>query len=234
MKQKRRTLKDAGRQWVEYDLTLRSLQEEQTARMLFRVDPATRLPSSVTVTSPGMKPPTMQFIFSYPEKGPVDVYALGVPRDAKLVDLVPPADLARVIDGIKASAERFGPYFTINVITDAGQPWYQGTPFLVWRKGNRHRFDVGIAEPTAIPPDPPPLNADKTAWWKERCKRLWYVPGEVCDGDTFFWHENRPAGFAPASPSHRLGTSVVAETKVEESEGCSVRRPVGTVTRCLS
>ena len=68
-----------------------------------------------------MKPPTMQFIFSYPEKGPVDVYALGVPRDAKLVDLVPPADLARVIDGIKASAERFGPYFTINVITDARQ-----------------------------------------------------------------------------------------------------------------
>jgi hypothetical protein len=204
VKQKRRTVKDAGRRWVEYELTLRTPEDKQTSRMVFRVDPVTRLPHSLTVTAPGMKPPTMRFLFRYLEDGPVDVYALGVPREAKLVDLVPAVDVARVIDGIKASAERFDSYFAINVMTDAGKPWHQGTPFLVWRKGNRTRYEVGIAEPTTKPLAPPPLNADKRAWWKERCKQLWYIPIEVYDGSTFYWINERPAGADAAFKSNPI------------------------------
>jgi hypothetical protein len=194
VEQKRRTVEEAGRRWVEYELTVRAPEEKQTSRAVFRVDPVTRLPHSLTVTALDTKPPEMRFLFSYLEDGPIDVYALGVPREAKLVDLVPALDVARVMDGIKASAERFDSYFAINVMTDAGKPWHQGTPFLVWRKGNRTRYEVGIAEPTTKPRTPPPLNADKRAWWKQRCKQLWFLPVEVHDGSTYYWINERPAG----------------------------------------
>ena len=49
----------------------------------------------------------MRFVLDYPEEGPADIYALGVPRSAKIVDRVPKPDLARVIDGVKTSRQRF-------------------------------------------------------------------------------------------------------------------------------
>ena len=64
--------------------------------MLFRVDPNTELLSLVRweCDTKGQHIAT-ECRFDYPEKGPADVYDLGVPKTAKLVDRVPTADLAR-------------------------------------------------------------------------------------------------------------------------------------------
>ena len=47
--------------------------------------------------------PRMRFVLDYPEEGPADIYALGVPRSAKVVDRVPKPDCPRA-DGVGAAA----------------------------------------------------------------------------------------------------------------------------------
>ena len=60
---------------------------------------------------------SIEMELSYPETGPIDIYDLGVPRDAKLVDRVPADDIRRVISEIKSSAERFEEHLALNVMS---------------------------------------------------------------------------------------------------------------------
>jgi len=90
------------------------------------------LPSSmsVAVENPGEKMDA-KIRFDYPESGPLDVYALGVPRDVRVVDRIPSGEAQKLIEGMQASLDRFDPYFAIHVITRTGSPWFRGTPMLV-------------------------------------------------------------------------------------------------------
>lgn len=207
VEQERRTVEDGGREWIEYDLTLRPSKEappetdkDLRFQMVFRIDPKIRLPYSVTMTAPdGEEAGGGTLLFQYPEQGPTDVYALGVPPDAKLVDLVPTGELERVVEGIKSSAERFDPYFALNVMGDAEDPWYVGTPFLVWDKGNRYRLEYGIVDPDVPAAEPPAKDTDEAAWWEDRIRKLWFVTVEVSDGERLYNNEATPPGWGDAS-----------------------------------
>ncbi|MGO8751233.1 MAG: hypothetical protein ACLQNE_35245 [Thermoguttaceae bacterium] len=54
-------------------------------RLTFVVDPQTKLPYSVTNNG-------VESFYDFPEKGPADIYDVGVPRDAKIIDFesIPP------------------------------------------------------------------------------------------------------------------------------------------------
>jgi hypothetical protein len=180
LKQSRREVEDEGRTWIEYDLTFRGPGDGST-RLMFRVDPATRLPHSITAIAGDMQVDRMQAIFGYPDEGPEDIYGLGVPRDAKLVDLTPSADVQQLVAAIKRSAEHFGPHRVLNVQAGAEDPWYRGLPHVVWSSHGRWRMEYGIADP-GTPLDPPAPDVDKARWWKERWKTLWHLPHEISDG----------------------------------------------------
>ncbi len=51
----------------------------------FIVDSQTHLPRSMIGRFTG-EPQSMNFEFDYPATGPADIYALGVPKNAKLID----------------------------------------------------------------------------------------------------------------------------------------------------
>lgn len=212
VEQKRRTLEDGGREWIEYDLSLRpsksapaEADKDLRFQMVFRIDPKSRLPYSVTMTAPdGEAAGGETWLFRYPEQGPSDVYALGVPRGAMLVDLVPTGELERVVEGIKSSAEGFDPYFALNVMSDSDAPWYVGTPFLVWDRGTQYRMEYGIVDPDAPAPEPPAKGADETAWWKERSRNLWFVTMEVSDGERLHDNEAIPPRWGEASKQNPL------------------------------
>ena len=64
--------------------------------MLFRVDPETKLLQlSRYETQWEGRTRAFETRFDYPKKGPADVYDLGVPKTAKLVDRVPANDLTQ-------------------------------------------------------------------------------------------------------------------------------------------
>ena len=49
----------------------------------------------------------MALVCSYPEKGPADIYELGVPRDSKVVNLAPPREIETLVDNAIAAEKKF-------------------------------------------------------------------------------------------------------------------------------
>jgi hypothetical protein len=208
VKQERRRVSDQGREWVDYSLSLGS---GGTPRIVFRVDPKTLLPQSMEyfdATSPeaGAKP-QVRFILDYPNDGPSDIYALGVPRSAKIVNRVPPPDLARVVEGVRNSRQRFDSYYAIVAETmDApaigrSDKWWQApTLHQVWSKDDCWRVEQGRrfrdmhAPPFDAPAEPPADVTDKMAWWKNHLKDFDFQPSGVCDGKAIYAPKRAPPG----------------------------------------
>src|SRR5262249_47463011 len=154
--------------------------------LIFRVDPETKLPRSMRVAGNEPKE-TVEFALDYPERGPADIYALGVPQKAKVVDRVPAADLTRCLDGLQAGRQRFESYQALIVESlvqkDNTEQILMLT--LVWRDGKRWRMERGVSKAgwgIAPPKEWPEQNADVTAWLKEYAASLRFVPWIVCDG----------------------------------------------------
>ena len=70
--------------------------------------PKSRLPRFWDIESSGGE--RLRREFDYPESGPADVVAMGVPATARRVDRVPADDLVRVLDGLKTGRNRFDDY----------------------------------------------------------------------------------------------------------------------------
>ena len=81
-----------------------------TVSVVIRVNPETKRPDLVTLTCGKKK---MQATFDYPAEGPADIYALGVPRDARVEDRMPPPDLERIIKIVQQNRRDFGDYLAI-------------------------------------------------------------------------------------------------------------------------
>ena len=81
VQQERRRVVIKNENWTEFDLTLRIHVNDKLLRLLFRVPSGSRLPHSLKWTPLGDKnDQAMEWVFEYPQDGPVDIYALGVPR----------------------------------------------------------------------------------------------------------------------------------------------------------
>ncbi len=80
----------------------------------------------------------------YPETAPPDIYALGVPADARILDMRPPADFKELEGKVETAREAFGPsYYGIvceaRVLEDGS---YQGRKIsVVYKKGTLYRIE---------------------------------------------------------------------------------------------
>jgi hypothetical protein len=199
--QKNRRLREAGRSWTEYQLDLRDDLVDK--RLTLRVDPQSRLVESMTVDSiprgdaPKEKRFEVKYTFDYPEQGPADIYALGVPRTATIDDHVPKGELARLYDGVKTSRDRF-PRTYLAIVTRSVRSNSQPIPMFIWRKEKKWRREYRL--PLARTPEerkaikalkPPPAGPNAAAWWKETTKG-WHVnPMEICDGRAVYGDTSR-------------------------------------------
>ncbi|MBN2287623.1 MAG: hypothetical protein JXI43_14340 [Tissierellales bacterium] len=53
----------------------------------------------------------LTLVYSYPERGPADIYELGVPRDAKVVNLVPDREIEELVNNARVAEQRFSNTF---------------------------------------------------------------------------------------------------------------------------
>ena len=164
--QKRRQTEKDGQKWDQYELVFQTpTRPDDDFRMTFVVDGQTRLPGSMTMKNAGGD--SAEFTFDYPERGPADIYALGVPKDANLVDRVPTGDMSRILAGIQSGRDRFDDFHAI-VVRDLPPPPGRGPglafpmAFLVWKKGKRWRVEVGMV--AALLEDQVPPKKDKKQW----------------------------------------------------------------------
>ena len=96
----RRDVADGGHRWTEYTFACRdSRRTPQDYQVTFRVDRTTQLPVEMRSTEKfASNDPTDERIYAidYPETGPSDIYALGVPAMRRLsIDAVPGSKPAR-------------------------------------------------------------------------------------------------------------------------------------------
>jgi hypothetical protein len=186
IEQKQQRVTDGGKTWQEHTLSVRLSQERDgpEARLVFRVDPASRLPHSMTMIpvprGQDDRRPSVTLTFDYPDKGPVDIFDLGVPRDATLVDRVPADDLNRLLTAVRAGRERLQPYRAVAVVGDdrSQESRWNGHAYLVWHSGLKWRVERHYRYPP---------KHDAAWWWKLAEKTVYWDLLGVCDGRSVQW-----------------------------------------------
>ena len=115
-------------------------------------------------------------LFDYPDSGPADIYDLGVPRVAKIVDRMPSNDLDQVLAGLKVGRVRFDDYLGI-------VDWDGLNINRVWRKGRRWRAEILIPGSKNAPEFPRDAGA---AWWKKHQADYTFLVQAICDGENVY------------------------------------------------
>ncbi|MFT4554921.1 MAG: hypothetical protein ACI92S_000250 [Planctomycetaceae bacterium] len=204
VEQNKRRVSENGREWIEYVLTLRphdDLPDDfDRAEMVIRVDTETLLPVRMGMALlSNERSENVEFQLNYPKTGPNDVYDLGVPRSAEIVDRVPKADLARLIAGTKAGLERFDDYqaLELNLVTrdslvardseeQIGDLRSLPNLYRVFRKGRRWRVEWGQYRYDTEWPSAPEPDADMHEWIKGYARHHKFLPFSICDGTTIY------------------------------------------------
>jgi hypothetical protein len=199
IKAERHEEQENGKKWLEYLIHLQRIDNASINRTVrIRLDRATQLPElweerqangAVAMTR-----------FDYPDSGPRNIYELGVPKTAKLIDRVPKGDLARIIAAQQAGRKRFDAYDAIVVQHTDGVPTsYDHLMNLsvkrVRRKAGQYRVDqLLIAKEGLVVPAP---GTDMRQWWKDNRDHYWSVPQLIFDGKTTHFYKMLDDHLAP-------------------------------------
>jgi hypothetical protein len=176
--ERRRELVEAGRAWTDIELTFRVVGADRELQMRIRVDPGTKLPHSFFLNA--REGPEVTTLFDYPERGPTDIYDLGAPRTAKIVDRTPGEDLDRILAGLKTGRVRFDDYRAI-------MEWAEGTDIKrVWRKGRKWRVEGLVGDAKKWPAFPRDAGG---AWWKAHQSDYKAIVQAICDGDKVYYYQ---------------------------------------------
>ena len=185
VKQTKRTLAEQGQRWIEYELEFRGgdlTNETNRGTAVLRVDPEQMLPASLTIS---VAEGNMQAAFDYPEDGPADIYALGVPRDAPMEDRLPPPDLEQILKAVDRGRNDLDDYFAVVFHEPqllAGR--------LVWRKGDKWRIDLcewNGCDLEHIEPMGPAFELG--SWWQQHKGEFTTYPYFVCDGSCLYRYD---------------------------------------------
>jgi hypothetical protein len=158
------------------------------------VDPDTRLPfryEQVTIlkgfdsSNNTVRSTSQRWEIDYPETGPDSIYALGVPKNAKLVehvfDVLDP-EIERIVSEVHAARWWQDNYSALVVQSDDKQHWSQAVQlFRVWKSGIKWKIERTI-QPIFGDKKLPPDDTDRAAWWREKAKNMQFAPEELCDG----------------------------------------------------
>jgi hypothetical protein len=182
-----------GKTSVQYVVHLQRIDNSNINHTLrIRVDGASGLPNlSEEQHTDGSRAVKVVTRFDYPMTGPGDIYALGVPKTAQVIDRVPRGDLARLLAAHRAARTRFEDYDVIVAQHTEGAPINHLLLLnldvkRVRRKGNRYRIDaLVLAQPGLAAPAE---GADMRQWWKDHRDGYWSVPLQVCDGKQVYFY----------------------------------------------
>ncbi len=179
--QRRQEIVDGGQQWVEFHLVLwRGDMNHAT----LRVDPKTRLPVYLLHYAPHDTAASYKWMFDYPDDGPTDIYALGVPPGTSIENRMPSELAVHVLDGMAASRALLGDYRLL-VGRAPGYPYA-----VVARKGDRWRVDYCWPQGAVDPLATPPAGLDWGAWYEKRLHLCHQSPQYICNGETVWENAN--------------------------------------------
>jgi hypothetical protein len=198
LQQKLEQVEEGGRKWLDYRLTVRSRQPEELEEMLFRADPETKLLQLCRMKGrTDGKPVVAEMRFDYPEKGPADVYDLGVPKTAKLVDRVPSGDIRRIMEAHRAGRQRMDNYRAFLIQYADGQEFTSWSCLeVLYRKGDKFRRDGANWKPAEMRKMAFEVwpnvakgedNQKIAAWWGQQMDKLYCQPMCIVCGSSHYY-----------------------------------------------
>lgn len=192
----KREVRNGSRTWNDYDLVLRdSRRIPRKSTMTFRVDPRTRLPQSmIERISVGGKTVDRKLVFSYPPAGPADIYALGVPKNAKRVRRSGTPKLEATIAAInKRRSTTLEPYTAVVLVSLRSQNWKDivdayrirrtASQLTIEQVDLRELFDLNSDVHTGKIPFP--AKGDRAGWWKTQVLKLKFAPVKLTNPSSF-------------------------------------------------
>jgi hypothetical protein len=204
---KTREIKEDGATWTAYEWTPRQpgRLEHSTAKTRLLVDPQTKLPRYWDVEWLGGEKRRREF--HYPDSGPADILAMGVPADSKRVDRVPDDDLERLLNGMATGRNRFDDY--------QGFTWYgdDSNGWRIFRKGRKWRVEKAIVKIFDPATFRFPADADLT-WWRAHEQDHHFELQAVCDGRTIWYYRYPPQRLGPGKSYVLQKPSSVMSDKV--------------------
>jgi hypothetical protein len=213
IKAERHQIDENGKPCLDYLIHLERIENTALNRTVrIRVDRVTQLP--VSWEERQADGGTAVTRFDYPPKGPRNIYDLGVPKTATLIDRVPKGDLARIVAAQRTGRLQFDPYDAIVVQHTEGRPstYDQMTNLSVHRvrrKNGKYRVDQFLIAKTGLVPPAP--GTDMRQWWKANRDRYWSVPQLICDGETTRHYKMRDDRVVPGKEPN---LSVVVSSQV--------------------
>jgi hypothetical protein len=177
IKQRQRTVTEEGRRWILYELELGDPNDKDTSHtgsVVIRVDPETKRPERMTLTRGKEK---VEVAFDYPVEGPANIYALGVPRDARVDDRTPSPELSRILKVVEQNRRDFGDYLAVTGENTGS------LVRLIRCKGDKFRVDVGIGDTKHVA-----SGAEMGKWWWEHGREILPEGSVLCDGRCVYEH----------------------------------------------
>jgi hypothetical protein len=186
----------ADNQWLEYRLTLRSAGTPDAAHWVFHAEPDSKVLrfARATATTDG-KEFIYELQFDYPDTGPADIYALGVPRTAQLIDRELPKKIQQIVNTLRIGRQRMDDYRAIvaeRMVGSRHMWWLGERNMIMYRKGDKFRVDTahwfgGLTDYAMV--EKPPDDTDMEAWWRERVDAFMYFPYHL-SSDSMVQHIN--------------------------------------------
>jgi hypothetical protein len=178
---------ERDRIWLDYRLTVKSPESAEPIRMLFRVDAVTKLPRLWRIESrQGEKVTTVERLVDYPQAGPADIYDVGVPKTARLVDRLPSDDVKRILATIRAGRVRMDDYRAVFVMhLDIDHAWWTDLPSVFYRKGLQFRADQPLWTGNRAVKRPDE-GTDQAKWWFDRIKFFRFYPVSILRDSTLY------------------------------------------------
>lgn len=123
--------------------------------------------------------------YDYPISGPANMYALGIPETARVIDRRASTDVREVASKWMTARTEFDNYDAIFVqypdkLSHSVTTGLNTTIKRVRRKGNRYRIDTLLKPRFDI--SEPNVETDMHEWWVENRDRYWSAPELICDG----------------------------------------------------
>ncbi|QDU11051.1 hypothetical protein [Gimesia aquarii] len=185
VKQSQQEVQEGNHRWIDYRFEINDpARTPNEYRVTFRVDAKSSLPRSMEEEFfVEGKNRIRKIEFDYPNTGPADIYALGVPRTAKLVDRLPSGNLVKILTNVEEMRRRpmesYSAVVLQSITRNNGQRQLVNA-YRVLRNG----LDLEIKQ---VDPEEllafqmkvystkhidPPDDVDLTLWWKEQVANL--------------------------------------------------------------
>jgi hypothetical protein len=182
--QQQQTITDDGKRYIEYRFHWRDIEldAQSSTQFVGYVDPDTHLPLRLGMIDQSSKKIMVHEQYDYPDSGPKDIYALGAPKTARIIDCSLSSEVEQLAKATVAAGCRENIQFSALIVRSTREEHWG---YRVWKKGLLWRIESSVNPLVRRSDNLPPKDTDQAEWWKQKAEKVQFMPTALFNGK---WH----------------------------------------------